>query len=55
MKTFRVNWRGRRLTAPRHMKAIKDTGNQLVAAPDKHDAVGITKSYCPEADFFVEF
>ena len=41
--------------APRHMKAIKDTGNQLVAALDKHDAVGIIDSYFPEADFFVEF
>ena len=41
--------------APRHMKAIKDTGNQLVAGLDKHDAVGIIDSYFPEADFFVEF
>jgi UDP-N-acetyl-2-amino-2-deoxyglucuronate dehydrogenase len=41
--------------APRHMKAIKNTGNQLVAALDKHDAVGIIDSYFPEADFFVEF
>ncbi len=41
--------------APRHMKAIKDTGNRLVAALDKHDAVGIIDGYFPEADFFVEF
>ena len=41
--------------APRHMKAIKDTGNTLVAALDKHDAVGVIDSYFPEADFFVEF
>ena len=41
--------------APRHMKAIKETGNCLVAALDKHDAVGIIDSYFPEADFFVEF
>ena len=41
--------------APRHMKAIKETGNALVAALDKHDAVGIIDSYFPEADFFVEF
>lgn len=40
--------------APRHMKAIKDTGNTLVAALDKHDAVGIIDSYFPEADFFLE-
>jgi UDP-N-acetyl-2-amino-2-deoxyglucuronate dehydrogenase len=41
--------------APRHMKAIKDTGNNLVAALDKHDNVGILDSYFPEADFFIEF
>jgi UDP-N-acetyl-2-amino-2-deoxyglucuronate dehydrogenase len=41
--------------APRHMKAIKDTGNVLVAAMDKHDAVGIIDSYFPESAFFVEF
>lgn len=40
--------------APRHMKAIKDTGNVLVAALDKFDSVGIIDSYYPEADFFVE-
>jgi UDP-N-acetyl-2-amino-2-deoxyglucuronate dehydrogenase len=41
--------------APRHMKAIKDTGNQLVAAFDPNDSVGVIDSYFPEADFFVEF
>ena len=41
--------------APRHMKAIKDTGNDLVAALDKNDSVGILDSYFPEADFFTEF
>jgi UDP-N-acetyl-2-amino-2-deoxyglucuronate dehydrogenase len=41
--------------APRHMKAIKDTGNNLLAAIDKHDSVGILDSYFPEADFFIEF
>jgi len=41
--------------APRHMKAIKDTGNNLLAALDKHDSVGILDSYFPEADFFTEF
>jgi UDP-N-acetyl-2-amino-2-deoxyglucuronate dehydrogenase len=41
--------------APRHMKAIKDTGNKLIAALDKHDSVGILDSYFPEADFFTEF
>lgn len=41
--------------APRHMKAIKDTGNTLVAALDKFDSVGIMDSYFPDADFFTEF
>lgn len=41
--------------APRHMKAIKETGNVLVAALDKNDSVGILDSYFPEADFFTEF
>ncbi len=41
--------------APRHMKAIKDTGNKLIAALDKHDSVGILDNYFPEAEFFVEF
>ena len=41
--------------APRHMRAIKDTGNNLVAALDKCDSVGIIDSYFPEADFFTEF
>ncbi len=41
--------------APRHLKAIKDTGNNLVAALDKHDNVGILDSYFPSADFFTEF
>ncbi len=41
--------------APRHMKAVKDTGNNLLAALDKHDSVGILDSYFPEADFFTEF
>ncbi len=41
--------------ANRHLKAIKDTGNRLIAALDKHDNVGILDSYFPEADFFTEF
>jgi len=41
--------------APRHMKAIKETGNELVAALDKNDSVGIIDSYFPEAHFFTEF
>ncbi len=41
--------------APRHMKAIKETNNQLVAALDKFDSVGIIDSYFPQADFFTEY
>ena len=41
--------------APRHMKAIKDTGHNLIAALDKNDSVGILDSYFPDADFFTEF
>jgi len=41
--------------APRHLKAIKDTGNTLIAALDKFDSVGVMDSYFPNADFFVEF
>jgi UDP-N-acetyl-2-amino-2-deoxyglucuronate dehydrogenase len=41
--------------APRHMRAIKDTGNQLIAALDPNDSVGIIDSYFPQADFFTEF
>jgi UDP-N-acetyl-2-amino-2-deoxyglucuronate dehydrogenase len=41
--------------APRHMKAIKDSGNNLVAAYDPNDSVGILDSHFPDADFFTEF
>jgi UDP-N-acetyl-2-amino-2-deoxyglucuronate dehydrogenase len=41
--------------APRHMKAIKDTNNVLLAAYDKNDSVGIIDSHFPKTDFFVEF
>lgn len=41
--------------APRHLQAIRDTGNTLVAALDKSDTVGIMDSYFPEADFFTEY
>lgn len=41
--------------APRHMKAIKETGNNLVAALDRCDSVGIIDSFFPEASFFTEF
>lgn len=41
--------------APRHMKAIKETGNTLVAAMDKYDGIGIMDSHFPQAAFFTEF
>jgi len=41
--------------APRHMRAIRDTGNKLVAAFDPSDSVGVIDSYHPDADFFTEF
>ncbi|WP_462248254.1 Gfo/Idh/MocA family oxidoreductase [Ekhidna sp.] len=41
--------------APRHMKAIKETENHLVAALDPSDSVGIIDSYFPNAAFFTEF
>ena len=40
--------------APRHMKAIKETGNNLVAAYDPYDGIGIMDSHFPQADFFTE-
>ena len=41
--------------APRHMQAIKATGNRLVAALDPNDSVGIMDSHFPDAQFFTEF
>ncbi len=41
--------------APRHMRAIKDTGHNLIAAYDPYDGVGIMDSYFPQAHFFIEF
>lgn len=41
--------------APRHLKAIKETGNDLVAAVDPHDSVGILDQYFPNSSFFIEF
>ena len=41
--------------APRHMKAIKETGNDLVAALDPYDGIGIMDSHFPQASFFTEF
>lgn len=41
--------------APRHMQAIKVTGNQLVCALDPSDSVGVIDSYFPDSSFFTEF
>jgi UDP-N-acetyl-2-amino-2-deoxyglucuronate dehydrogenase len=41
--------------APRHLKAIKDTGNNLVASLDRFDSVGVIDSYFPDSNFFTEF
>jgi UDP-N-acetyl-2-amino-2-deoxyglucuronate dehydrogenase len=41
--------------APRHMRAIKDTGNTLVSAYDINDSVGIIDSISPDSEFFTEF
>ena len=46
---------GAGFVAPRHMKAIKDTGNEIVAILDPHDSVGIIDNYFPESLFFTEF
>lgn len=40
--------------APRHMKAIKETGNHLVCALDRFDVMGVIDQYFPEANFFTE-
>lgn len=40
--------------APRHLKAIKETGNNLLVALDKSDSVGIMDSFFPKTDFFTE-
>jgi UDP-N-acetyl-2-amino-2-deoxyglucuronate dehydrogenase len=41
--------------APRHLRAIRDTGNTLIAGLDPHDSVGLLDSYFPEANFFTSF
>ena len=40
--------------APRHLKAIDETGNRLIAAVDPHDSAGILDRYFPECRFFTE-
>lgn len=41
--------------APRHMKAVKETGHDVVAVLDPNDSIGVIDSYFPKADFFTEF
>ena len=41
--------------APRHLKAIHDTGNRLVAAVDPHDSVGILDRWFADVAYFTEF
>lgn len=41
--------------APRHMQAIKQTGNELVAALDPCDSIGVLDSYFPNCQYFSEF
>ena len=41
--------------APRHLRAIAETGHRLVAAVDPHDSVGVLDQYFPDAAFFTEF
>lgn len=41
--------------APRHLKAIKETGNQLIVGYDPNDSVGIIDSYFPSSEFFTQF
>jgi UDP-N-acetyl-2-amino-2-deoxyglucuronate dehydrogenase len=40
--------------APRHLEAIRDTGNMLLAAADPHDSVGVLDRYFPSARYFAE-
>lgn len=41
--------------APRHLRAIRETGNRLVAAVDPHDSVGVLDSYFDNVAYFREF
>jgi len=46
---------GAGFVAPRHMKAIKETGSEIIAVLDPHDSVGIIDNYFPDSSFFTEF
>ena len=53
MRNFAITGVGG-FVAPRHLRAIRDTGNRLVAATDPHDAVGVLDSYSFDVRFFPE-
>jgi UDP-N-acetyl-2-amino-2-deoxyglucuronate dehydrogenase len=53
MKNFAITGVGG-FVAPRHLKAINDTGNRLVAASDPHDSVGVLDKYSFDVRFFTE-
>ena len=53
MKNFAITGVGG-FVAPRHLKAINDTGNRLVAASDPHDSVGVLDRYSFDVRFFTE-
>jgi UDP-N-acetyl-2-amino-2-deoxyglucuronate dehydrogenase len=54
MKRFAIIGTGGYI-APRHLNAIKETGNELVAALDKNDSVGVLDQYTTDCRFFTEF
>lgn len=54
MKNFAVIGVGG-YVAPRHLRAIKECGGDVLCAIDKHDSVGIMDSYFPHTHFFTEF
>lgn len=54
MKRFAITGVGG-FVAPRHLKAIKECGGEVICALDIHDSVGIMDSYFPQAHFFTEF
>jgi len=53
LKTFAITGVAGYIT-PRHLKAIKETGNNLIAAVGPHDSVGILDQYFPDCTFFTE-
>ncbi len=50
MKNFALTGAGGYIAAT-HMQAIKETGNNLIVALDKHHSVGVLESFFPKAVF----